>query len=147
MTDPTAFMQPGATPEKKGLSKGCLVGIVITSVIGLVGVIVLIAAGVFFVQFGMDVIADQVKREVQDNPVILEQVGAIETMEMDMVASANEPGDQTFVFRLDGAKGTGTLTVSTVTVEGFTEQVTWGQLRVASGETYDLLPDQGPQPN
>jgi uncharacterized protein YneF (UPF0154 family) len=147
MTDPTAFTQPGPPADKKGLSKGCIMGIVITSVIGLVGVVVLVVAGVFFVQFGMDVIADQVKREIQDNPVILEQVGEIRTMEMDMVASANEPGDQTFVFKLDGAKGTGTLTVSTVTIDGFTEQVTWGQLRVESGETYDLLPDQAPHPN
>ena len=77
--------------------------------------------------------------------MILEQVGAINTIEIDMIASANEPSEQVFVFNIEGPNGSGLLTVNTETIDDYTEKVTWGQLRIASGEIYDLLPDQGPK--
>lgn len=146
MTDPQQFVSPQPPAKRQGLSKGCVIAIVVSAVVGVAGIAVLVGAAFFFIKFGLDVVADQIRRDIQDNPVILEQVGAIESIEVDFVASANEPSDKAFVFNIEGPNGSGLLTVSSETIDGYTEKVVWGQLRVASGETYDLFPDQGPKP-
>lgn len=134
---------PPIGPEKRAsISKGCVAALVVGALVlvgGVVGV-------VYFFNFAMDMVADQVRREVEDNPVIVEHVGIIEEIDTDLAASANEPGVEVFVFSLTGSKGNARLTVETVTVDADREQVTWGRLRTQSGEEYDLFPDQGPKP-
>ena len=103
--------------------------------------------GAFFVgKVGLDLMADQVRTEIQDNPVIVEQIGEIEEITTDLAASANEAGANVFVFDVVGSKASGRLTVNTVTVSADREEVNWGRLRLESGEELDLFPDQGPKP-
>lgn len=108
---------------------------------------VAVVVGVFAVgSCGLDLFADQVRRDIENNPVVLEQLGDITDIETDFVASANEPGGDVFVFRLEGTKGSGRLTAVCITVDDETESVTWGRLRMDSGEEFDLFEDQGPKP-
>ena len=57
-----------------------------------------------------------------------------------------DDGEDVFVYRLEGSKGRGVLTAETITIDEYTERVTWGILRLESGETYDLFPGQGDRP-
>lgn len=119
----------------------------VAAALGAVAIGILFVSGAFFVgKMGLDLMAEQVRTEVQDNPVILEHVGEIEEIETDLGASANEAGANVFVFDVVGSMGSGRLTVNTVTVSAEREEVNWGRLRLESGEEHDLFPDQGPKP-
>ena len=86
------------------------------------------------------------KADIEDNPVILEHIGAIQEIELDFGATTAIKGeaDNVFVFQLKGGKGNGTLT-ATVVSEGDHEHVVAGKLRLPSGETVDLFPDGPPE--
>ncbi len=138
-------IQAQAPPNKKG--KGCLVGAIVgAAVLGGVVVALLIGGGILVGSFGLDVVADQVRSDIQDNPVILEHLGNIEEIDVDFAATANIDALDVFVFNLKGAKGNAILTAECITIDDDTEDVTWGRIRVDSGETFDLFPDQGPMP-
>ncbi len=129
-------------PPRSGLRTGCVVAIVLAALAG----IVLVAGGVWLMGFGLDVFAEQVKQDIQDNPVVLEHIGRIETIEANLSATAAEPNEDIFVYEIEGTKSNAVLTAVTITVDANTEKVTWGQLRMPSGEVLDLFPDQGPKP-
>jgi hypothetical protein len=135
------------TAQRKGLSKGWIIGLSIAGA-AIVLVMVAVVGGVFFLfRFGLDLVEDQVRRDIQDNPVIMEQVGVIQAIDIDFAASANEPDPEVFVFHLEGQHGNATLTAKTVTVDADTEKVTWGTLRTPSGAQYDLFPGQSAVPD
>ncbi len=47
-----------------------------------------------------------------------------------------------FVFEVKGAKGEGIVTAEFVTIDVDTEAVTSGEIKLPSGETYDLFPEK-----
>ena len=98
------------------------------------GVVVLLVAVGAVAWLGLDLIAEQVKADIEDNPVIVEHIGRIESIELDLLASGDTPGDDTFVFELKGTKGNGVLTVEVVTVDDEHEEVRSGTLRLARPE-------------
>ncbi len=67
----------------------------------IVAVLVVIGVGGYFVvQFGFDVIAEQVKTDIRDNPVILEHIGNINEIELDLTKSSASGAEDEFVFNL-----------------------------------------------
>ena len=132
--------------KRKGLSRGWIIGLSIAGVCGLLLIAVVVAGLSFLFGFGVDIFADMVRRDIQSNPVIVEQIGAIEEIELDLVATANEEHAEVFVFRLKGAKGQGTLTARCVTSEDDIETVVEGSLLTPSGETWDLFSEQASGP-
>ena len=130
----------------KGIGTGVIIGIVIAVAVAVGMVALVIGGGIVLFHFGSEMVAEQVRRDIQDNPVIKAQIGTIEEIDVDFTASASEPGSNVFVFHLEGTRGRGVLTANTVTVDEYTGKVTWGKLQAESGESYDLFPDQGPKP-
>ena len=121
----------GRSRESGKIGAGCIITIVV--------VIVALGVGAFFLfKAGLGIVEEQVKTSIRDNPVILEHVGNITEIKMDMKASAAAGGDDQFVFRLVGSKGKGELTAVVETV-GDAQQVTQGSLRTEDGKTYDLF--------
>lgn len=92
--------------------------------------------------FGSKVFTEQVRTELEKNPVIVEHVGEIQSMRVDWVKSAAAPGADEYVFDIEGTKGRGRVTVESITVDDDTEEIRSGTLKLDSGETFDLLPDQ-----
>ena len=116
-----------------------------TVVLIVVGSVVVVAVGLgFLVMWGLDVLSEQVKADIQDNPVILEHIGRIESIEFDFMASGEAPGDDTLVFSLKGTKGEGVVTAEVITVDDEHEEVRSGTLRLPSGKTVDLFPEADP---
>ena len=109
------------------------------AVLGAVGVVV--AVYVLFA-LGMGIFTDQVKADLSDNPVILEHIGLIEDLEVDLVGSFSAEGDDEFVFDIAGPKGRGVVKAVCITRDADTEEVVSGTLRVGSGEVFDLFPPE-----
>ncbi len=126
-----------ASPRRQtGASRaGCLITAAVV-------VLFVVAAGYALLNVGMGMVEEQVKQDILDNPVILEHVGNIETIEIDYEASAALPGDDVFVFLLAGSKGTAEMTATVKTLDEDTEKVVAGSLRLPSGQTMDLFPQE-----
>ena len=106
----------------------------------IVGFILLSLVGIGGLGFrGWDLFTDQAKEALDKNSVILQHVGEIDRIEMDVTATGDAEGEDVFVFRVAGSKGTGVVTVEFVTVDVYTEEIRFGTLRLSSGETYELL--------
>ncbi len=112
------------------------------------GCAVLTVLAIFFggwamVRLGLDVFANDVEFELRDNPVIIEHIGRIEELEVDLTASLSTPEDDDFVFEVRGTKGSGLIHATCVTRDDGTEAVTAGTIQLESGATLDLFPEPG----
>jgi hypothetical protein len=129
----------GADPEqsrpwKKSLvigCGGCAVILVLAAVFG----------GWVVMKFGLGVFADEVEADLRSNPVVREHIGRIEVFELDLSASIAAEGDEDFVFRVSGTKGTGLVFATCVTNDSGIEEVVAGTIQLESGETVDLFPE------
>ena len=118
-----------------------------TVVLIVVGAVVVIVVGLgLLVMWGLDVVAEQVKADIQDNPVILEHIGRIESIDFEFMATGAAQGEDTLVFNLKGTKGEGVVTAEVITVDDEHEEVRSGTLRLPSGEKVDLFPEADPAP-
>lgn len=127
-------IEPGRS-SKKGLygllgCGGCVV----------LGIAVVVLGSILLVWAGMGIFADQVKADLRENPVIVEHLGMIEDLEVEIMGSLAAPGDEEFVFRARGTKGRGEITAVCVTRDAETEEVVSGTLQMRDGEVYDLFP-------
>ncbi|MBW3597480.1 MAG: hypothetical protein KY475_09430 [Planctomycetes bacterium] len=89
---------------------------------------------------GLDEFDRQVQADVEDHPLIVEHIGAIQEFRHDWDASMEEPGEDVWVFDIRGEKGSGRLRAECITIDADTEDVTSGQLILDSGETIELFP-------
>lgn len=96
--------------------------------------------GVLLFRFGLQVLASQIEDELADNPIVLEHIGQIESLELDFGRSAAHEDADTFIYQVRGTKGSGRITVKHVTAEGGGERILAGELRLPNGETFDLMP-------
>jgi hypothetical protein len=109
--------------------------------IGLAGTLLLGGLAVFGVRFAMAIFAEQVRVELQDNPVLRAHLGEPEKFELDWVGTGADSREDVYVFRVRGTQGRGRVSAACVTVDADREQVTSGSLRLESGEEYDLFPE------
>ncbi len=109
---------------------GCAVVVALVTIFG----------GWALLKFGLGVFSGEVESELRSNPVIIEHIGLIEEFEIDLGASFAEEGDEVFIFRVRGSKGSGLVTATCVTTDDGTEEVVAGTVQLDSGETLDLFP-------
>jgi hypothetical protein len=100
--------------------------------------LVLVCAG--FGWFGLKMVKDQAQVALQQNPVIQEHIGEIESIEMNVIAAGAQGGAAggggAFVFDLVGSKGSGQAAVELDTTAGVA--LRRGTLTIA-GETFELV--------
>lgn len=70
---------------------------------------------------------------IHAHPQIREHLGPVDDVQLDELASAAEPGRETFVFLLGGPLGRGVLTVEVSTVDAGTERLGRGVLVLEDG--------------
>ncbi len=118
-------------------------GVMKQSILIIVAIITLIVlALVGFGFWGWGLFAGQAKEALNNNAVILQHIGEIDRIETDFEATGEAPGDEVFVFKVEGSKGSGVVTAEFITVDADTERVESGTLQLASGEIYDLLEEE-----
>ena len=116
--------------ESGKVSAGCVIAVIV--------VIVAIGVGVFLLaRMGLDMFGEQVKAELRDHPVILEQIGDIKECKLDLKATGTLEKEDWFVFDLVGGKANGELTVRLDT-EKEGEMVREATLRTEDGKTHEL---------
>lgn len=96
------------------------------------------------VKLGLDVFAAAVETDLRENPVIVEHIGRIEELEVELATSLTTEGQDDFVFRARGTKGSGLISATCVTNDDGSEEVVAGTIQLDSGETFDLFPDVPP---
>ena len=106
-----------------------------------IAVLAMIFGGWAMVRFGLNVFAADVEADLRDNPVIVEHLGRIEELEVDLTASITTEGADDFVFRARGTKGAGLISATCVTNDDGVEEVIAGTIQLDSGETLDLFPE------
>ena len=118
---------------------GCIVALVLA---------VLLSLGIWWViGFGSELMEDAVRAELRGNPVIVEHIGEIQSVDLQLMASARHSGEDVYGFELQGTKGQGSLDAVIVTAENGGEEVVWAVLKLPDGRNFDVVEGQGPRPN
>lgn len=132
----------GGPPPKKSKGKmfwllGCLGGM---------GVLGLICCGGMFatMQFGMGMLATQFQTQIENDPVIVEQIGDIESFSMSFSAlmenaqNQDPGGTPELPFEIVGSKGSGTVFIEQGAGGGDTAVIRSARLVTADGKTIPL---------
>ena len=123
-----------------GWGGGCLIAAV-------VGVAVLGGLGFFGFRKVMSMGAEEITTQLEDNPVILEHIGAIESVEGETIKSGTvlseeELENDWWIWSIRGTNGSGILKVRTPEEPDGSVlfKIVEGELRMGD-ESYDLFPD------
>lgn len=109
---------------------GIGLGMVLMAVIAVVGL------GVY----GWGLFNEQVIAAMNQNAVIVEHLGQVRDAELDLAATSDVPGEDFFVYKAVGTKGTGIVTGEFVTVDADHEEIASGTLELPDGRKFDLVP-------
>ncbi len=129
-TNAPSRVDRGASNAKAGCAIAILVGL--GSCVG---------AAAFF---GMGLVEEELLVDLQRNPVIQEQIGTIESLELDWGKSTDDERVDFFWYDIAGDRGHGVVEAhSESTGPDMTEELVDGRLTMANGEVFDLVPVAG----
>ncbi|WP_153555998.1 hypothetical protein [Roseimaritima sediminicola] len=109
---------PNVPPPDSGGSSSAVKWVL--GILGGLAVVMLLCCGGCFLlaKFGLDQVGNQVASQVRNDPVVVEHIGQVESVEMDFMETSRyqqETGDSdAVVFTITGDKGTGVLKGSQV---------------------------------
>jgi hypothetical protein len=90
--------------------------------------------------FGLGELERQVANELRTHPKLVAEVGEVQSMDMDVLASGLIEDTDTFVYRVRGTKASGQLTVKHITEDDWNEKVVEATLKLSSGNTVQIVP-------
>ena len=104
------------------------------------GIMCLVCCGgiTMLAKVGLDMVSEDIKRQVREEPTIQENIGEIESMSMNLIASGSHDDDETFVYDLKGSLGSGELTVRSITNDSGGESIESASLKTSDGRTFEL---------
>lgn len=99
------------------------------------GGLVFMIVGVFLLgRWGMNALAAEVQRGFEDHPIVLEQIGEIQDIDMNLVDSGKAEDDETFVYDVEGTKGNGQLHIRSEILDDGSEKIHSAKLILSTGE-------------
>ncbi|HRX78634.1 MAG: hypothetical protein H6821_12815 [Planctomycetaceae bacterium] len=104
---------------------------------GLFMILVCCGAGVWVIQFGMNVISADIENQLRDHPQIKEHVGEIQTLEVDWGKSLAEDDYDIWTYDIEGSKARGEVIVESKS-EDDGEVIEAATLRLSTGKTIEL---------
>lgn len=107
---------------------------------GSVGLLCCCGGVVGVMLFGMNVVEAEVADLLRDNPKLRQHVGEIESLELDWVATAAKEDDETFVYRVQGDRGSGVLTVEQTEDDDWNKVIVRATLRLPDGTQVQIVP-------
>ena len=117
---------------------GCLRRLAISLLVGVIGLAMCGGGALALLYFATSQLADSVQNKLGSHPVVTEHLGKIQSMDANLVATLNEPGNDVLVFELIGEKARGRLTVEVVAKSGNLEKIAWARLKLTDGDEIDL---------
>lgn len=122
-------------PSKGGGSVARILGILV--IVALIGMGACGACAYIALKWGSGVFEEQVESELRDDPVVLEHIGELESVSLDLRATGNEPELDVYVFDVQGTTGSGRLVLRLRTDRGEPEILS-GRLELEDGRAYEL---------
>ena len=127
---------------------GCFKWFLLFVVLGGIALALLCCAGAPWAYFrGVEGDIETVKTHLADNPAAQKHLGEIQTMAANFADSFDVQDDDTWIYDVQGSKGSGKLTVKYGSRFGPDDGIVWIKLKLASGETVDLLTEEETQQN
>ena len=132
---PGRFGEYSPQPPPQGKKSSSMIILIVLAVVG--GGFFLLCCGgsVGVVMLGMDIAEAEVEAQLRDNPVLRDKLGEMQSCQTNFARSVAENDDDTFVYEVEGTKGSGTLTVTT----DWDDQITFAKLRLPDGEEIVLV--------
>lgn len=127
------------SPDRSRFVSGCLVGL---AVAGAISVVMCCGGGIALVRFGAHVIGEEIASQLREDPILVDRLGPIERIEIDVFASMLEEGAEVSVFDVEGTRGKGVIYCESHTSADGLEQIVWAELRLPDGETVDLIVEE-----
>jgi hypothetical protein len=147
--DPQRNQMAAQGPPAAKSRKGCLLGCGIAAALSL---LLCCGGGLVLTQFTFSMIASEYQRELAGNPVIVEHIGEIQSLDVswggifEEAQKAGEQGGQgSLVFDVEGSKGSGRIVVEPDQGQaGGGGDLGAGTLIMPDGNRYPLDPSAGP---
>ena len=138
---PQAYQSPPPyqpQPRSSNKSLWIVLGVVLALAIG--GAVVCCGGVVLLGRWGLDMVGQDIAGQLRDDPIIQEEIGEIEEISVDLIASGVHTDQETFIYDVEGTKGSGQLTVKSVTTDDGGEEIITASLRTADGRQRQLRP-------
>jgi hypothetical protein len=135
----THRLRTRARSERRGVAvvmRPIWIILCVSAVVG--GLLFLCCGGLAY--FGLQIVSDQVRVELEDHPMLVQHLGKIEQFQTDLWASLAEDHDDVWVYRVRGAKGEGKVIAMHITVSDDREEIIWAVLVMPDGQRIDLVP-------
>ena len=142
---------PAGPPPKK--SKGMMFWLL--GCLGGMGILALVCCGGMFatMQYGMGMLATEFQTQIEGDPVIVEQIGDIESFSMSFSAlmenaqNQDPGGAQELPFEIVGSKGSGTVFIEQGAGSGDTPAIRSARLVTSDGQSFPLDIDAPAEPS
>lgn len=139
-----AFGQsPYQTPaEQQPKGNGLKILVIVVGLVVVLGggfTVFCCGGGLWFANFGLNVLEADLEAQLRDHPTVREHLGEIESFEMDWVKSGSIDDGDTFVYNVVGSKDEAEFTITSVSMDDGSEEIVYAEMRLSGGETYVLI--------
>ncbi len=98
--------------------------------------------GIVAFWFATQEINEEIASQLRENPILVDQLGPIERIEMDLVASLATEEPDSYVFDVEGTDGKGVIYCESYTTDDGSEWIAWAELKLPEGKTVVLLVEE-----
>ncbi|WP_157956472.1 hypothetical protein [Dyella sp. C11] len=135
---PTPAPPPSAAKPRRRLPfwAGVLIGVALTLAL-VIGV-----GGYLFFTLGWKAFRDQAVTAMDQQRVIQQCIGKIESSSLEVIATGNEDRDNGFVFHIKGPRSSGRVSAVFTTVDADHERIDEGELKLDDGRTFKLSSEE-----
>ena len=94
------------------------------------------------IYIGMEEEEKQIQAMFEDHPIVLEEIGDIQSVRRDWSASMEEDDDSIWYFNVEGDRADGVIVIKEVPFNFDSEEleIEWATLQLDSGEEFDIYP-------
>ncbi len=110
---------------------------------GLLMVLLCCGGGIGLVGFGMNIVEEDLKNQLRDNPQIKEHIGEITKFDVNFVKSTANSDDDVFVYDVEGTNGSAELTIDSESGVDGSEVIRSASMRLPDGDVVELEVDAG----
>ncbi len=97
------------------------------------GFVVCCGGLVGLVFFGSEMLEQQIGQELAANPALQAQIGTLEELDYDLMASGEYPDPDVTVYNARGSRGTAQIVVKSIS-QGSSEVIVWAVLDITNGD-------------
>lgn len=143
---PPNYQYPGYQAPRPNAACGPIA--VVAAILGVVAFLIVGCCGGFvvFLYLGTTRISDDIKEQLQQNPILIQHVGEVKSVTLEPLRSAQVPESDIFFYRVVGDKGQCSIRVQQYTDELGRERIADAVMIKPNGEKVNLFPPPSNRP-